>query len=498
MKNKFMFAVFVFILFSFGSVVSAATTPHKKSALKENISDLRARTKSLEEQVMLLQNQIDVAHPVLSENMMKMQKAASYDKDNKNRFDTLVEMYAHGPAVVRSPAFGVRRAAEDEFEDESPLMAQLSSINEDLVLLHLRKKMDTYAVKNGIEIPTRPIIALSGALEGMANYKYDYNRTDKVDVDLSSAELDIIGETGPWVTSAIIATYDNDRLTTTTGTRVSNSKLRIDRGFITIGQLNRCPLYFTIGQIFAPFGRYSSHMVTTPSTQILGRLKDRMVVLGYSKGPFNVQVYGFPGETNGTNNGSVKGLLGHSGINVGTDYTIGKLEIDIEGSAMGNIAESDGMQKNVFTMGTNRESIRSRVWAFDGRVKFKYAPFTLVSEYVGAARRFDSRDLDFNSVGARPQALNVEGTVDFKTMGKPSDITLGYGQTWQALALGLPKNNFFAAYDIAFFKSTLFTVEYRHDVNYGWNDTSTQAASTVVPIVGRHKNTVTARMAVYF
>src|SRR3990170_2352658 len=98
----------------------------------------------------------------------------------------------------------------------------------------------------------------------------------QVDVDLSNAELDIIGETGPWVTSAIIATYDNERLTGSTNTRVSNSRLRIDRGFITIGQLNKCPLYLTIGQIFAPFGRYSSNMITTTPTRSLGLFKDRI------------------------------------------------------------------------------------------------------------------------------------------------------------------------------------------------------------------------------
>ena len=355
-----MFVAFVFILFS--STVFAAIDVDKKYNLRE-------RTKVLEEQVRLLQSQIDVAHPGMSKSIAKMQQADGYDKENKNRFDTLVEMYAHGPAVVTSPAFGVRRAAADEFEDDSPLMAQLSVINEDLVLLHLRKKMDNYATERNIEIPTRPIIALSGALEGMVNYKYGYNKTDKVDVDLSNAELDIIGETGPWVTSAIIATYDNERLTGSTNTRVSNSRLRIDRGFITIGQLNKCPLYLTIGQIFAPFGRYSSNMITTTPTSSLGQFKDRMVVLGYSSGLFNVQVYGFPGETKGVNNGSAKSFLGHSGINIGTDYAIGKFQFDIEASAMGNIAETDEMQKNVFAKTTTSESIRSRVWGIDGRIR---------------------------------------------------------------------------------------------------------------------------------
>src|SRR3972149_7758680 len=366
MKNKFMFVAFVFILFS--SAVFAAADVDKEY-------NLRKRTKTLEEQVRLLQSQFNVTHPGMPKSAAKLQKTGDYDKENKNRFDTLVEMYAHGPAVVTSPAFGVRRAAADEFEDDSPLMAQLSVINEDLVLLHLRKKMDNYATERNIEIPTRPIIALSGALEGMVNYKYGYNKTDKVDVDLSNAELDIIGETGPWVTSAIIATYDSEKLTSTS-TRVSNSRLRVDRGFITIGQLNKCPLYLTIGQIFAPFGRYSSNMITTTPTSSLGQFKDRMVVLGYSSGLFNVQVYGFPGETKGVNNGSAKSFLGHSGINIGTDYAIGKFQFDIEASAMGNIAETDEMQKNVFAKTTTSESIRSRVWGIDGRIKAKYAPFT--------------------------------------------------------------------------------------------------------------------------
>ena len=486
-KNKFMFAAFVFVLFSFSSTVFADTTTNKKTSSKENVGDLNARTKSLEEQVRLLQSQIDIAHPGMSKSMAKLRKADGYDKDNKNRFDTLIELYAHGPAVVTSPAFGVRRAAEDVYEDESLFMAELPKTNEDLVLLHLRKKMDDYAIKNNIEIPTRPIIALSGALEGSVSYKQEYNKNNKVDVNLDNAQLDIIGETGPWVTSALIIDYDDDR-------PITNSKLRLSRGFVTIGQLNKSPLYFSIGQMFVPFGRFAGNMLTKPSTRTLGRTKDRAVVLGYAKDALNVQIFSSPGETKGVNNGSLNGFLGHSGVHIGNNYKIGKVKIDLEGSAIGNIAESDGMQKYVFTKTTAGEAIHSRVWGIDGQARIMYEQFALAAEYVGATRHFDFRDLMFNNVGARPQALNVEGHVDFRTLNKISRFAIGYGQTWQALSLQVPKQNYFAQYDIDIFKGVYLAVEYRHDVNYD----STDVATKSLPFLGKHKNTVTGKIYVIF
>ena len=56
-----------------------------------------------------------------------------------------------------------------------------------------------------------PIIALSGALERIVDYKQEYNKNNKLSVDLYEAQLDFIGETGPRVTSAIIVAYDKDK-----------------------------------------------------------------------------------------------------------------------------------------------------------------------------------------------------------------------------------------------------------------------------------------------
>lgn len=480
MKNRFIFVAFIFSLFS--SFVFFGTAFAKTGSVsKESIRDLKKLTKSLESQVNLLQKQINLKNP-----------SVTGDDKLQNGDRTLLEMYAHGPAVVTSPAFSVRRAADDKYEDDSPLMSQLSPVKEDLVLLHLREKITNYADKYGIDLPHRPIIALSGALEAQINNKSNYDKSERTDINLSRAELDVISEVGPWVTSGVIITYDDDRLEDGTA-RVSNSKLKIDRAYMTLGQLKKCPFYLTMGQVFAPFGKYSSHMVTTPPTRALGLFKDRMIVLGYSKGPFNMQLYGFPGEIDSANNGLFKNLLGHTGASIAHNFIAKNFELDIEASAMGNIAETEDMQSKIFDKKSDKK-MQSRVWGMSGRAKVKYGQFSILSEYVGASRSFDERDISFNDRGAKPQALNVEAALDFKLLGKPSDVVAGYAQTWDALSLDLPKRAYFVGCDMAIFKDTLFSLEYRHDVNYNWNDRATNVES----IPGRHKNIITAKMAVYF
>ena len=189
MKIKIIVAAFISVFL--GSAVLAATAPNKRAVPKVNINDLKARTLLLEKQVRSLQGQIDTVQTT--------------DRDPVNNLDLMVEMYAHGPAIVTSPALGVRRSAEDG----SDLMVNLSSMNEDLKLLQLRQKMDNYAVKNNISIPGRPIIALSGSIGGEMSYARTRDQSKKFNMNLSRAELDVIGEASPWVTAAMIISYDD-------------------------------------------------------------------------------------------------------------------------------------------------------------------------------------------------------------------------------------------------------------------------------------------------
>lgn len=448
--------------------------------------ELAARANALENQIRILKSQVS-----------QMQGK----DDSSLQTYSLLEMYAHGPAVVTSPSFGVRRP-DDEYSD---LMNKLSSMNEDLVLLGLRKKMDNYADKNGIPVPSRPIIALSGAVKGQMTFDSNdkFMSTSKSDINLSTAEMDFIAEAGPWATAAMIAKYEDKKDTASVDsvTRWNNSRLLIDRGWLTFGQLNKAPVYFTIGQTYAPFGSYSSGMVTTPSTQILGRVKDRMVTLGYSQYGAYAQVYAYAGETKPTNSEALR----HSGFNLGYKYERENLMMSVGAGVIGNLAESQGMQSKIFAPIKSSEQMTSRVVGLSGHIKaVLYDTYTLMAEYVGASKAFDTTDLTFNGYGAKPQALQVEGSIKFKTLRRPGFLSVGYGLTNQALVLQVPKQTFFAAYGVSLLKYTLASIEYRHDVGYGLTDTSGSTGfgrnityPKTVPAC-RHNNRVTAEIGVYF
>jgi len=487
----------------------------KKAVSKKSVNSLAARTNALEDQIRILKSQI--GHMQGRDDKVKKDVSDMSD-DSQLQTRSLLEMYAHGPAVVTSPAFGVRRP----YDNYSNLMNRLPSMNEDLVLLGLRQKMDNYANEKGIPIPSRPIIALSGGVEGQVTFNSNdgYASTSKSDINLSMAELDVIAEAGPWATAAMIINYEDKKDTASVDsvTRWNNSRIRLDRGWVTFGQLNQAPVYFTIGQVFAPFGNYSSNMVTTPSTQILGRVKDRMVVLGYDQFGVYAQAYGYAGETKPSSSEIVK----HTGFNLGYRFDHENFALDIGAGILGNLAESQGMQQNIFGLNPLRplpdtkfvggEKIISNVYGLNGHAKATfYDTFNLIAEYVGASKSFDTTDLMFNGHGARPQALNIEGSVAFKVMDRPSTVFAGYGMTNQALALGVPKQSFFAGCTMNIVKYTLASLEYRHDVGYGNDSSSSFGDKRTVSFNGnvgtnpnvpaparRHNNKVTAVIGVYF
>jgi hypothetical protein len=373
-------------------------------------------------------------------------------------------------------------------------------MNEDLSLLKLREKMDSYALGLGLPMVERPMIVMSGGAEGIFNYKHreKYNQRRLADINLSRAEFDIVGLVSPWATVVINVAYEDkdDKRSS----RIDNSRFKLDRGFITIGQLSKCPFYLTIGQTFAPFGSYSSYMVTDPSTKLLGRTKDRMAILGSafksSFGDFAFQVYGFAGDIKrrvGGNN-----LIDHGGANLDYTYAHNKLKMVVGGSVIGNIMESDGVFNNVINDKNDKKLVHRRSYGLSARTRISYDMFNFRVEYVGAGKAFDRRDMVFNGYGAKPKALNFEGAIEFKTCNKPSTFALGYGRTWEALGLSLPKHNFFTVYSISLIKNTVLGFEYRHDVDYGTRDKFAVGSDGEKGGTGRRSNIFTAKLGVYF
>ena len=478
----------------------------------QTAKDLSVRTNALESQVHLLKAQIDQLQTKNKNQKVKVSAAQDNEQDNKpptqtyedlskeQKLDILLAQAAHRPFIVSSPVFGMRRP-DDAY---SELMTNLSSMNEDLVLLKLRKKMDNYAKEHGIPFATRPVISLSGGLEAQVDYRsHDkYQPAAQSDISLSKAELDIIVEAGSWTDGAMIISYDDESASYTDNiSKINNSTLYINRAWITLGKLNKTPFYFTVGQVFAPFGSFSSNMLTSPATKTLGRTKDRMAVFGYSgANGLYAQIYGLDGSTK-PNGGE---FIRHTGANIGHRFETENFALNIGAGVLGNLAESEGMQNKLFAVTkliNNPEKINSRVFGLDGYLKATFfKKYNLMAEYVGASNNFNSADLMFNGVGAKPQAYSVEGSMLFKTLSKPSSVYAAFGGSAQALALNVAKQYWAAGYTVSPTKYAITTLEYRHDINYEWTDQTSSGAriAPVTSIPGRHNNRVTVQLGLYF
>lgn len=502
MKTKLLFFAIAISLVSGSVLAETAATPtstkdQAKSATNQTTQQL-CNTKKHSNRPSKLERDV---------RYLKAQVAELQDAKEKGKsmLGELAEVYAHGPAVVTSPAFGVRRSAEDA----SDLMVSLSSMNEDLQILNIRRKLENYAKCRCIKIPDHPILSISGGLEGQITEIQNYTHQDRVDVDLTRAELDFIGEASPWATGTIILSYDNGAGNGSGAigypNRINNSRLYLSRGFLTIGQLNKFPGYFTLGQIYLPFGRYSSYRLSSPTTQVIGRIRQRAALIGFEYQGLYGQLYGYPGQTHVEGQNEIEN---RGGANLGYKYSVDNFSMDVGAGYTGNMAESQGMLDNGYSnpayfkgFDANRE-LQDRIPGADAYAKFSLKPFTVLGEFITATERFSPLDMSFDGKGARPAALDVEAAYEFKLFCRPNTFAIGYGQTWEALALNVPKNDFFAEYNISIWKDTIESLEYRHNINYSSSDYATGNNPVVgqqaITIPGKTSNSVIFQLGIYF
>lgn len=410
-----------------------------------------------------------------------------------------------GTPVVTSPYLGERPAF-----DGSDLIVNISSINQDLRLMQQRRRLFKAFEHLGYDTPHMPIIALSGALEPFVYYNSPYMNNSSGDIDLGTAELDVAIALNEWVEGLISVGYDNS-VSAGSAQRLANSNFYLNKGFVNVGNLDKTPFYATAGQIYVPFGRYSSSMVSSNLPLLLGRTKARPFIFGYKNphGPgLYAAVYGFRSDTN-------LGRSGVGGVNAGLTFEKYKHVGEIGVSFISNIADSNGMQSNGSAPGTvfggfssltNGNEMIKKVPGFDAHFNWSRDAFNVTAEWVTATERFRTMDLSFNGRGAKPQAANIEGAYTFTAFEKPASVGVGYQWSKEALALRLPRQRINGVFNISIWPNTVQSIEYRHDIDYKTNQFANGANSTLPMTVanvntvgtGRSSDTVTAQMGMYF
>lgn len=481
---------------SFAACISSQTSAVQPTQAKLN--QLQDQLNTLQHQVYLLKQQNK------NHRVAKRREYASKQNDKQLPMAKRSRFYAFSDSVVIAPY-----TEQTTFNTGDGLIVNSPTINEDAKLLYLRYLEQQGMLPSEKAAVEHPRLLLSGNIEGKAVYEDPYTGSHVSDIDLSWAELDIFAEVSSWVGGFMAITYDNSSIADNSN-RISNSNITLDRGFLLFGNFAKSHWYGSVGQVYVPFGRYGSNMISYTLTNYIGKTKARAITVGYSPIHQNNSPYGsvfvFQGASKYRNSNDINNGGADVGFVAGND----KLSTDVGVSYIYNIADADGMQNNGvvstssnfrgFDVTPNAENIAHRVAGGDVHGMIKSGPFNVLGEYVSALRSFDVSNLSYNAKGAKPSAFNVEGAYSFTLIAHPSSVAIGYSASRQALALNIPKQRYYASFAMTVLNNTKATLEYRHDKNYAVGDSALgQAAQAYVANqLGKTDNAVTARLNVYF
>jgi hypothetical protein len=408
----------------------------------------------------------------------------------------------------------------------SNLIINSPSINEDVLLLKMRQNINQRLEALGMKrAENKSHLLLSGFIEGQAGWSRRGINPSTTNIDLSAANLDayILGPNN-WTSGLMEFAFDNDAGANEGSlfhnTRALNSRVFINKAFIILGDFSQSPFYTTIGQMYVPFGVYSSTMISSPFTKTIGRTQARAINFGYQQQSSNAlfgAVYLFRGDSHG----SATNRVNNGGINVGYRLKTGPFSEVFGAGVIGNIADAQAQQvtglqsANMFggfgatgmcplangtgTAPCGNERLVHRVPAYDVNAKFSIgSTIDILTEYVVASTNFNTNDLTLNSHGARPQALNAEAIYSFEAFNHPTSFGASYQISGDALAFGLPAKRYSLALNTSIWRNTLESLEFHHDIDYGKVVTSSGSKVVGPQGTGHSGNAIIAQIDLYF
>ena len=340
--------------------------------------------------------------------------------------------------------------------------------NQDEAMLIMRKNYETEISNRGIKPIPMPRIEIGGNIVGLGMNNIGpnadpVNGATQTDVQLSGANLNVTSEILQSVMGALRISYNpnapfrfNEQYVVT---RVENSNIYLNTGFVTFGDLSQFPVYLSLGQMFLPFGEYGSSMATAILPARLGRFRERPIVLGFKEpgtdSGWDFQAFAFRGDTrvgaitevkdNADPNkikiigkGGKQSVIDNGGINLGYKGKGNGINFAAGFSYVLNIADSGGMQnagtstivtnggeqidnnflddedleeiyydptppivvENTFAgFGATRNFLQHGVPAVDfrGRLGFDRLPISFMGEYVSTTRSFAAENLSYNT-----------------------------------------------------------------------------------------------------
>jgi len=301
-------------------------------------------------------------------------------------------------------------------------------------------------------------VRFSGLVSLEARYNSSFDEVNTSDIAVDELGFAFEAKANKWATGLISFIYEEGA-----------TDFEVDEAKITLGNTELSPVYFSLGQMYLPFGNYESHMVSDPLTLEIGEIREQAALIGVEMNGVYATVYGFNGFTEDS---AAEDLIDNYGFNVGFAQETDQHSFDIGVGYINDISDSYGLIRALDA--TSLVAHEGGVSGLAAYLLLKMGGVSFIAEYVTALDQFKASHLAFNGVGAEPKAWNVELGYTLPIVGKEATFAVGYqGLEEAGLALNLPEKRYLATASVGIFDNTTLSLEYAFDEDYDVADGGT-------------------------
>jgi len=314
-------------------------------------------------------------------------------------------------------------------------------------------------------------VSFSGVIEAEAVYEKkefadpDADGEDSSDLSLSTVELGIDIDIAKHVKGSMLFLYEDDE------------DVVVDEGFMLLDGGEVLPLYFKVGKIYVPFGKFESNMISDPLTLELGETRESAAEIGFSAGGFYAAAYVFNGDVDEDGDDS---HMDNYGAALGYRLEKDAFSMDIGVGYINSLHESNGCEDIIAEEAGNSESMgfafsfRDYVPGFVAYSIFNLGPLSIIGEYM---TMLDEPEWNLSDVvpgaleamelgpvfkGEKISAWNAEIGYTFEIISKETTL----GLAWQGTENGeefFPENRYMGLVSVGILEKTSLGLEYRHD-----------------------------------
>ncbi|HHT9995392.1 TPA: siderophore legiobactin import outer membrane protein LbtU [Legionella pneumophila] len=225
-------------------------------------------------------------------------------------------------------------------------------------------------------------------------------------------------------------------------------------------QVESSNIFFAFGKKWLTFGNYKSDLIYKPLTKALGQTNEVAAIIGYDSLYYANASFFKPYSRISTSS-----LPLYYNLNTG----VHNQSMDAGVSYLYSLAESQLFQYNKGFGGLLSQSLKTRVPGFATYFNLKYKKTSTYLTYVTAIVPFALEDMSYNNRRASPKALSIQNSYDVNIKKFSFKIIGFYDYTFQALALGIPKQRLGLGLSATPFPYLGIQFQYSRDYSYGNN-----------------------------